>query len=123
MYLPGTRLRANAVLSRTPPAVVVEVISPSPRDAHRDRVEKLADYARFGVRCYWLLDPLTRILEVLELGADGRYTIAASASGGKVQAPACEGLTLDLDELWAEVDRLSLEESGDTDEHDQPPSS
>jgi len=123
MYLPGVRLRANAGLSRTPPAVVVEVVSPSPRDAHRDRVEKLTDYAKFGVRYYWLLDPRTRILEVLELGADGRYTIAVSASGGKVPAPACEGLTLDLDQLWAEVDRLSLEESDDADEGDEKPPS
>jgi Uma2 family endonuclease len=120
MYPPGARLRANERLSRTPPAVVVEVISPSPKDAHRDRVEKLADYARFGVRWYWLLDPRTRILEILELGADGRYAIAASASGGQVAVPGCEGLTLELDGLWAEVDTLSFDGE---DEDEAAPSS
>ncbi len=109
MYSPGVRLRANDGLSRKPPTVVVEVVSPTPKDAHRDRVEKLVDYARFGVRYYWLIDPRTRILEMLELGADGRYTIALTASGGAIAVPACEGLTLDLDALWAEVDRLSFE--------------
>jgi Uma2 family endonuclease len=77
---------------------------------HRDRVEKLKEYAQFGVRYYWLIDPRTRLFEILELGADGRYTIALSAFDGKVEAPGCEGLTLDLDELWAEVDELSHDE-------------
>lgn len=125
MYFPGTRLRANAGLSRTPPAVVVEVASPSPRDVHRDRVEKLREYAKFSVRFYWLVDPRTRLFEILELGADGRYTIAVSASEGTIVVPGCEGLTLDLNELWAEVERLSFDETqGDEDEDadEAPPS-
>jgi Uma2 family endonuclease len=113
MYAAGTRLAANAGLSRTPPHVVVEVLSPSPRDVHRDRVEKLKEYARFGIRYYWLLDPRTRLLEILELGADGRYAIALSASSGTPAAPGCEGLTLDLNDLWAEIDALDFEADED----------
>jgi Uma2 family endonuclease len=109
MYPPGTRLEANAALSRTPPMVVVEVLSPTPRDVHRDRVEKLREYARFGIRFYWLLDPRTRLLEILELGADGRYAIALAASAGTAAAPGCDDLVLDLDDLWAEVDGLSFD--------------
>jgi Uma2 family endonuclease len=120
MYPAGTRLRASAEVSRTPPIVVVEVVSPSPRDVHRDRVEKLKEYAQFGVAFYWLLDPRTRLVEILELGADGRYTIALSASAGMVAAPGCDGLTLDLDDLWAEVDGL-LFDMGD-DDTEAPPS-
>ena len=122
MYPAMPRLRASAEVSRTPPVVVVEVevVSPSPRDVHRDRVEKLKEYAHFGVAFYWLLDPRTRLVELLELGADGRYTIALSASAGLVAAPGCEGLMLDLDDLWAEVDEL-LFDAGD-DDTEAPPS-
>jgi len=70
-------------------------------------VEKLADYAAFGVSWYCLLDPQLRSLEILDLDAQGRYLHVLGASTGTLrQIPGCAGLTLDLDVLWAEIDSL-----------------
>ncbi|MDI1446586.1 Uma2 family endonuclease [Polyangium sp. 6x1] len=101
MYAPGTRLGRGS-LSRTAPLLVVEVLSPRPRDIRRDRLDKRAEYAHFGVKLYLLVDPEARVLELHELGADGRYVLDAAAEG-KLRLPGCEGLELDLDALWAEV--------------------
>jgi Uma2 family endonuclease len=107
VYLPGSRRPPARGLIRIPPDIAIEIVSPTPRDGRRDRVEKTADYATFGVAWYWLLDPQLRSLEILQLDSQGRYVHVLGASTGTLeQIPGCEGLSLDLDALWAAVDSL-----------------
>jgi Uma2 family endonuclease len=105
VYMPGRRPPARGVIA-VAPDIAIEVVTPRPRDVRRDRVEKLDDYAAFGVRMYWIVDPEARSLEAYELGSDGRYIRAGGATGGRFAPPGCEGLLLDLDALWAEIDLL-----------------
>jgi Uma2 family endonuclease len=58
----------------SPPDLVVEVVTKTPRDEHRDRVAKLADYELVGARQYWIIDPELERLEIYALGSDGLYS-------------------------------------------------
>lgn len=114
MILPGQRPPPARGALRKPADVLVEVVSPSPRDVRRDRIEKLREYAAFGVRHYWLLDPAMRTFEMYELNAQGRYEQVGGATSGKLEnIPGCDGLVLDFDELWAELDEFDAEEPDD----------
>jgi Uma2 family endonuclease len=111
MYLPGRPLPGKSRgATKRPPSVVVEVFSPRPRDVRRDVVDKKKEYAAFGVTYYWLVDPQARTVEVLELGADGRYTVALSVAEGVHPVPGCDGLMLDVDAMWARGDMLPDDE-------------
>jgi Uma2 family endonuclease len=83
-------------------------VSPSPQDERRDRVEKMAEYAAFGVRYYWLLDPALGSFEIFERNAAGNYVKVVGATSGRIEpVPGCEGLAIDLDALWTALSRLS----------------
>ena len=75
-----------------------EVLSPS--TIATDRVKKLSIYAREGVPHVWLIDPLARTLEVLQL--DGRkWTLIATWSGLEVvRVQPFDAIELDLSLLW-----------------------
>ena len=78
VLLPG---RLHLVSNRGiegPPDLVVEVISPSNQE--RDRTTKRRLYARGGVREYWLVDPKSRVIQVLVL-RNGVYRTHVRATG------------------------------------------
>jgi Uma2 family endonuclease len=90
-------------LVRVAPHLVVEVLSPRPRDVRRDRIDKMADYARARASYYWVVDPMLRTIEVFELDRRRRYTMVLAASCGRMRVPGLRGFTLDLDALWVEA--------------------
>jgi Uma2 family endonuclease len=109
-YFPGRAFPARGVAAtKRPPTVVVEVLSPRPRDVRRDTVDKLAEYAVFGVTYYWIVDPLARTLEVRRLDTAGRHVTLAAAAEGSVEIPEHLGLIVDLDAIWAETEKLPEE--------------
>jgi Uma2 family endonuclease len=109
VYLPGRPAPPRRGPLRTPPDIVIEIVTPTPRDERRDRVEKMDEYAAFGVGFYWIVDPALGSLEIFEL-SEGRYKRTVGATSGVIDpVPGCDGLTLDLDALWVELERLEPE--------------
>ncbi|MFE8602329.1 Uma2 family endonuclease [Archangium violaceum] len=101
--LAGWRHSRMPVRSDTPhftlaPDWVCEVLSPS--TARIDRTVKKRIYARHGVEYVWLVDPVLRILEVLQRH-EGRWLEKGSWSGNaRVRAEPFEALELELEALW-----------------------
>lgn len=81
-----------------PPALVVEVLSPS--SGRRDRLQKLRIYQKVQVQHYWLIDPQERTLECFCL-RDGVYAlVAAGMDEDIVEHPGFSGLSVNLKTLW-----------------------
>lgn len=79
------------------PDLIVEVLSPS--TARRDRDDKFLLYQRYGVREYWLVEPVAEFIEVYVL-RDGRFDRSGVYGlGEQFESPALDGLSLNVDLL------------------------
>ncbi len=83
------------------PDLVVEILSPS--SARRDRLVKLALYARGGVPEYWIVDPEAQTIDFLVLRADA-YSVALP-DGDTYRSTRFPDFTLKLEPLWDEIER------------------
>lgn len=75
-----------------PPDLVVEVLSPS--TLRRDRGIKFVEYAKFGVREYWLVGTDRKTIEVFELVGEAYQLLGLFKGAAQVQTKVLEGLDL-----------------------------
>jgi Uma2 family endonuclease len=81
------------------PDWVGEILSPSTE--RLDRVQKLAIYGREGVRHVWLVNPLLRTVEILQLD-QGRWILIATHGGDEdaVTVEPFDAVPLELSRIW-----------------------
>ncbi len=77
------------------PDFIIEVISPS--SASRDYVIKARLYEKNGVKEYWIIEPVNRIVHKYLLNEKGKYVISAHEGKGKLEVKTLKGLTIDFD--------------------------
>ena len=82
--------------------IVLEVISDEGRK--RDAEEKRVDYAASGFPEYWIVDPEFHRINVLTL-KNGEYVTHSEATAGVVSSALLEGLTCDVDAVFAAAEK------------------
>jgi Uma2 family endonuclease len=86
---------------RGAPDMAIEILSPS--TGSKDQVQKLGLYERHGVREYWVVDPVTRVIRVYLLGADGKYGRDVAYPGGTaISVATVPGLKIDTGLVFGE---------------------
>jgi len=79
--------------------LAVEVVSPGTR--RTDRVEKFVEYARAGVREYWIVDPEESSIEVYT-SQEGAYSLLGKFRAGEVaRSQLLPGLEIPVDEVFS----------------------
>lgn len=87
-----------------PPALVVEILSPSTR--RRDEGIKRKLFDQKGVREYWVVDPKKCVVSVCRRGDDGSFPIVATHSAAAdecLETPLLPGFVLSVSELFSEI--------------------
>jgi Uma2 family endonuclease len=86
--------RADIVTDRVwgAPDLVLEVLSPNPRIGTTG--ERIARFARYGVRECWLVHQLTHGIEILQLGREGVAGRRTFHSGSAIESTVLPGLRM-----------------------------
>ena len=82
------------------PDLVIEILSPS--TAYYDLFDKKEQYEKFGVKEYWIVDPMRQWIEVYQL-KEGKFNLVQKLQKqGKLRSELLKGLTIDLQEIFKE---------------------
>ncbi|NEO39579.1 MAG: Uma2 family endonuclease [Moorea sp. SIOASIH] len=90
-------------LSMSPPLLVVEVVSPGELQRERDYIAKRIQYQDCGIPEYWIVDPESQSILVLELKGN-TYTEVGSFSGDDlVLSSGFKDINLKVDEFFNKI--------------------
>ena len=93
--------RNTVRLTMSPPLLVVEVVSPGELQRDRDYVAKRIQYQDCGVPEYWIIDPNTQTILILELSANNYREVGSFGSESQLLSPQFEQLSLTAAQIFA----------------------
>jgi Uma2 family endonuclease len=108
VYQPDIVFIANSGLDRVhedyiegAPSIILEILTAD--STALDRGEKFVAYEAYGVREYWIIDPVRDLADLYHLGPNGLYTEFRPDIAGRLRSRALRGLAVDIDRLWKRV--------------------
>ncbi|MBD2081956.1 Uma2 family endonuclease [Leptolyngbya sp. FACHB-17] len=82
-HIEQLKRRNTILLSMAPPLLVVEIVGPGETNRSRDYTKKREQYEDRGIPEYWIVDPQTQSVTVLQLEA-GAYQEIGAFQGDRV---------------------------------------
>lgn len=76
------------------------MVSPGKTNRDRDYIHKRAQYAALGVPEYWLIDPQSQTIMVLELYEDGYREVGAFQGSDLITCPSFPHLAFTAEQLF-----------------------
>jgi Uma2 family endonuclease len=96
--------KRNTILLTMPsPLLVIEVVSPGEIQRERDYIAKRSQYQDCEIPEYWIVDPQTQTILVLELQGNIYTTIGTFSNNDLVKSPLFSQLNLKVSEVFNQV--------------------
>ncbi len=87
-------------LSMAPPLLVIEVVNPGDMQRERDYIAKRTQYQDCGIPEYWIVDPQTQTILVLERIGDTYTEVGSFSDDNLLQSPSFKELNLKASEVF-----------------------
>lgn len=82
------------------PDLAIEIMSPGTENIRRDQIVKRQTYARFGVKEYWIVEPLVEIIEVTRLKENVLASVGVFRNADEIVSPLLPDLKFTVKEVF-----------------------
>lgn len=101
VYLSNARIPRDRHSQPQGADLVAEIVSPGEENRERDLVTKPEEYARAGIREYWIVDPELRSIKVLVLDGEAYRLHGEFQAGQTATSVLLDGFSVDVDRVFA----------------------
>lgn len=92
--------RNTVRLTMSPPLLVVEIVSPGELQRNRDYIAKRVQYQDCGIPEYWIIDPNTQTILILELSENTYQQVGSFGSKSQLLSPQFPTLDLTPEQIF-----------------------
>lgn len=83
------------------PDLIIEIVSPGAENARRDRTAKRQLYGRYGVKEYWIVDFVNRIIEIYQLQGSMLQLVSSLTDKDEITSSVLPGYRCRVDTIFA----------------------
>lgn len=82
------------------PDLIIEIMSPGSENVRRDQVVKRQTYARFGVKEYWVVEPLVEVVEISRLQENVLASVGVFRNAEEISSPLLPDLKFTVKDVF-----------------------
>ena len=82
------------------PDLAIEIMSPGSENVRRDQIVKRQTYARFGVKEYWIVEPLVEVIEITRLQENILASVGVYRNADEISSPLLPDLKFNVKDVF-----------------------
>lgn len=82
------------------PDLAIEILSPGAENTRRDNIVKRQTYAKFGIKEYWIVDPIVELIEISRLQNTVLASIGKFRNADEIASPLLPNLSFAVKEVF-----------------------
>jgi Uma2 family endonuclease len=82
------------------PDLAIEIMSPGSENVRRDQIVKRQTYGRFGVKEYWIVEPIVEVIEISRLQNNVLASVGAFRNADEISSPLLPDLSFTVKDVF-----------------------
>lgn len=82
------------------PDLAIEIMSPGSENVRRDQIVKRQTYAKFGIREYWIVEPIVEVIEISRLQTNVLASVGTFRNADQITSPLLPDLSFTVKDVF-----------------------